>query len=189
LDRLAVGAFRNDEGARFNMNENPHLTLVLGGARSGKSAYAEKLITAHSPPWTYIATAEVLDDEMRARVEAHRIRRGEEWRTLEAPQELTNAIAAAPRDCPLLIDCLTLWLSNRLLAGADFSADRAALVEALSLRAAPTVAVSSEVGLSIVPDNALARAFRDAAGELHQGVAKLAARVALVAAGYPIMVK
>lgn len=171
------------------MIENPHLTLVLGGARSGKSAYAESLVAAHPGPWTYIATAEMLDDEMRARVTAHRLRRGESWRTIEAAQALIGAIGEAPADRPLLVDCLTLWLSNRLLGGADLSSDRAALVRALLSRAAPTVTVSSEVGLSIVPDNALARSFRDAAGELHQSVARIAGRVALVVAGNPLIVK
>jgi adenosylcobinamide kinase/adenosylcobinamide-phosphate guanylyltransferase len=171
------------------MSENPHLTLVLGGARSGKSAYAENLVIAHPAPWTYIATAEILDGEMRARVDAHRARRGENWRTVEAAQMLVEAIAQAPIDRPLLIDCLTLWLSNRLLAEADLSRDRAALIDALSSRFAPTVAVSSEVGLSIVPDNALARSFRDAAGELHQAVSRIAGRVALIVAGNPLMVK
>jgi adenosylcobinamide kinase/adenosylcobinamide-phosphate guanylyltransferase len=171
------------------MNENPHLTLVLGGARSGKSAYAESLVTAHPGPWTYIATAQIFDDEMRSRIEAHRARRGDEWRTIEAPQMLAEAIAEAPGHRPLLVDCLTLWLSNRLLDGADLAADRAVLVSSLSRRAAPTTVVSSEVGLSIVPDNALARSFRDAAGELHQSVAKMAGRVVLTVAGYPIIAK
>ncbi|MGJ0425296.1 bifunctional adenosylcobinamide kinase/adenosylcobinamide-phosphate guanylyltransferase [Methylocystis sp.] len=171
------------------MSENPYLTLVLGGARSGKSAYAESLIVTHPSPWTYIATAEILDEEMRGRVDAHRARRGEEWRTVEAAQALVEAVREAPVDGPLLIDCLTLWLSNRLLGGADLSRDRAALVHALSFRSAPTVAVSSEVGLSIVPDNALARSFRDAAGELHQSVSRIAGRVALVVAGNPLIVK
>lgn len=171
------------------MNENAHLTLVLGGARSGKSAYAERLVTAHPGPWTFIATAQIFDDEMRTRVEAHRARRGEQWRTIEAPQALAQTISEAPGDQPLLVDCLTLWLSNRLLEGADLVADRGALVGALSLRAAPTVIVSSEVGLSIVPDNALARCFRDALGELHQAVAGIAGRVALTVAGYPVAVK
>jgi adenosylcobinamide kinase / adenosylcobinamide-phosphate guanylyltransferase len=171
------------------MSENSHLTLVLGGARSGKSAYAERLVKSHPGPWTYIATAQILDDEMRARIDAHQARRGEEWRTVEAAHELAEAIRNAPQDRPLLVDCLTLWLSNRLLAGADLARDRAVLIDALLLRAAPTVAVSSEVGLSIVPDNALARAFRDAAGELHQQVATIAGRVALVVAGCPVLVK
>ncbi|WP_330083222.1 bifunctional adenosylcobinamide kinase/adenosylcobinamide-phosphate guanylyltransferase [Methylocystis iwaonis] len=171
------------------MIENPHLTFVLGGARSGKSAYAESLVMAHPGPWTYIATAQAFDDEMRARIAAHQARRGGEWRTVEAPQNLPEAISAAPADLPLLIDCLAIWLSNRMFAEADLVADRAALVAALSARKAPTVVVSPEVGLSIVPENALARAFRDAAGLLHQEVARIAKDVALVVAGYPMKVK
>jgi adenosylcobinamide kinase / adenosylcobinamide-phosphate guanylyltransferase len=170
------------------MKANPHLTLVLGGARSGKSAYAEKLIAAHPAPWTYIATAQAFDAEMAARIAAHQARRGANWSTVEAPQELVQAVREAPK-APLLVDCLTLWLSNRLLAGADLAADRAALVKTLSQRRAPTVVVSSEVGLSIIPENVLARQFRDAAGELHQAVAGVAARVALTVAGYPLIVK
>lgn len=171
------------------MSENPHVTLVLGGARSGKSAYAESLVTVHPAPWNYIATAQGFDDEMRARIEAHRARRGAGWRTIEAPQALGEAILRAPKAQPLLVDCLTLWLSNRLLAGADLRADREALIAALRAREAPTVVVSSEVGLSIVPESAIARAFRDAAGESHQGVARIAGRVVLTVAGCPLLVK
>ena len=170
------------------MNENPELVFVLGGARSGKSAYAERLVTAHPAPWTYIATAQAFDDEMRERIDLHRARRGDGWRTVEAPHDLPDAIRAAPSG-PLLVDCLGLWLSNRLLAEADLAVDRAALVAALAARTTPTVVVSPEVGLSIVPENALARAFRDAAGLLHQEVAKIAAQVALVVAAYPVKVK
>jgi len=171
------------------MTENPHLTFVLGGARSGKSAYAERLILSHPSPWIYIATAEAFDDEMRDRIETHQARRGGEWRTIEAPQDLPRAIGAALADAPLLVDCLAIWLSNRMFVEADVVADRAALILALSKRRAPTVVVSPEVGLSIVPENALARAFRDAAGLLHQEVAKISAHVALVVAGYPVKVK
>jgi adenosylcobinamide kinase/adenosylcobinamide-phosphate guanylyltransferase len=171
------------------MSENAQLTLVLGGARSGKSAYAESLVSAHPAPWSYIATAQALDDEMRARINAHRARRGGNWRTIEAPHDLPRAILSAPAERPLLVDCLTLWLSNRLLAQADLAADREALLAALFSRAAPTVVVTCEVGLSIVPENALARAFRDAAGELHQGVARVSGRVALLVAGCPVAVK
>jgi len=171
------------------MIENPHLTFVLGGARSGKSAYAEGLIMAHPSPWFYIATAQAFDDEMRERIATHRARRGGDWRTIEAPQLLPEAISNAPADAPLMIDCLAIWLSNRMFAEADLVADRKALVAALLSRAAPTVVVSPEVGLSIVPENALARAFRDAAGLLHQDVARIAAHVALVVAGYPVKVK
>jgi adenosylcobinamide kinase / adenosylcobinamide-phosphate guanylyltransferase len=171
------------------MSENPHLTFILGGARSGKSAYAERLIMDHAPPWVYIATAQAFDDEMRARIETHRARRGGDWRTVEAPQALPEAISAMPADAPLLVDCLAIWLSNRMFVEADLVADRAALIAALMARAAPTVVVSPEVGLSIVPENALARAFRDAAGLLHQEVAKISRHVALVVAGYPMKVK
>ncbi len=171
------------------MTENPHLTFVLGGARSGKSAYAESLVMAHPPPWIYIATAQAFDEEMRARIDTHQARRGGDWRTIEAPQDLPDAIRAAPAGAPLLIDCLAIWLSNRMLSGSDVEADRAELLDALMARRAPTVVVSPEVGLSVVPENALARAFRDAAGELHQSVAAIAGRVALVVAGYPMMVK
>jgi adenosylcobinamide kinase / adenosylcobinamide-phosphate guanylyltransferase len=169
--------------------ENACLTFILGGARSGKSAYAERLIMAHSSPWIYIATAQPCDEEMRARIDAHQARRGDGWRTIEAPQSLPQAIAGAPLEAPLLVDCLAIWLSNRMFAEADLAADRAALVAALATRAAPTVVVSPEVGLSIVPENALARAFRDAAGVLHQEVARIAAHMALVVAGYPVKVK
>jgi adenosylcobinamide kinase/adenosylcobinamide-phosphate guanylyltransferase len=171
------------------MSELHRLTLVLGGARSGKSAFAEGLVTALPAPWSYIATAQALDDEMRRRIAAHRARRGANWLTIEAPQQLPDALRGAPGERPLLVDCLTLWLSNRLLAGADLRADRDALLTALAQRSAPTVMVSSEVGLSIVPDNALARAFRDAAGELHQAAAKAADRVYLVVAGCPLVAK
>ncbi|HEY8064301.1 MAG TPA: bifunctional adenosylcobinamide kinase/adenosylcobinamide-phosphate guanylyltransferase [Methylosinus sp.] len=171
------------------MSENPHLTFVLGGARSGKSAFAEGLVTAEPGPWSYIATAQAFDDEMRARIAAHRERRDGDWRTIEAPQQLAEAALAAPAEQPMLVDCLTLWLSNRLLADADLHADREALLAALAERRAPTVLVSSEVGLSIVPENALARRFRDAAGALHQALARQAGRVYLVVAGYPLTVK
>lgn len=174
---------------RSPMTENPHLTFILGGARSGKSAYAETLIMAHPTPWTYLATAQAFDAEMRERIDAHKARRGEGWRTIEAPQDLPDAILDTPAQAPLLVDCLAIWLTNRMLAGSDIEADRAALLGALSARAAPTVVVSPEVGLSIVPENALARAFRDAAGVMHQEVAKISAHVALVVAGYPVKVK
>ena len=171
------------------MTENPHLTLILGGARSGKSAYAEGLVMAYSGPWIYIATAQAFDDEMRARISMHQSRRGGGWRTIEAPQELPDAIRNARGDAPLLVDCLAIWLSNRMHVNADLAADRAALLAALTARTAPTIVVSPEVGLSIVPENALARAFRDAAGLMHQEVAQIAAHVALIVAGYPVKVK
>jgi adenosylcobinamide kinase/adenosylcobinamide-phosphate guanylyltransferase len=171
------------------MPVNPQLSLVLGGARSGKSAFAESLIAASPPPWIYLATAEAMDEEMTERIEKHRARRDARWRTIEAPHRLAEALTEAPGDAPLLIDCLSLWLSNRLLAKADLNVETEALVAALAARKALTVAVSSEVGLTVVPQNALARAFRDAAGELHQAVARVAASVTLTIAGCPLKVK
>jgi adenosylcobinamide kinase / adenosylcobinamide-phosphate guanylyltransferase len=171
------------------MSENPFVTLVLGGARSGKSAYAERRIESHPAPWTYIATAQAFDAEMGARIDAHRERRGAGWVTIEAPHDLARAISGAPPDRPLLVDCLTLWLSNLLLAGSDPTIERGRVEACLRARVAPTLVVSSEVGLSIVPENALARAFRDAAGDLHQTIARLSGDVVLTVAGYPLTVK
>ncbi len=164
------------------------LTFVLGGARSGKSRYAEGLFTAAPGPWTYIATAQAFDPEMRARIAQHRGERVPGWHTIEAPVEMPAALARAGA-APVLVDCLTLWLSNLMLGSLDLPAAVAALLAALDGRTAPTVLVSNEVGLGIVPDNALARAFRDEAGRLHQQVAARVDRVVLVVAGLPLMVK
>jgi len=170
-------------------NVCPHLTLVLGGARSGKSRYAESLITAHPPPWVYVATAEALDDEMRARIADHRARRGADWRVVEAPRDLAGALMGLGEGGAVLVDCLTLWLSNRMLADADLESESTRLQTALADIAAPVVLVSNEVGFGIVPDNALARRFRDAQGWLNQRMAAVAARVVLMVAGLPLVVK
>jgi len=154
------------------------LTLVLGGARSGKSRYAESLITALPPPWTYLATAEAGDAA----------RRGLAWKTLEAPRDLAGAFAAHA-GTPLLVDCLTLWLSNALLAGADIDAEIERLDSAVARAAAPVVLVANEVGFGIVPDTALGRRFRDAQGMLNQRIAARANRVLLVVAGLPLTIK
>jgi adenosylcobinamide kinase/adenosylcobinamide-phosphate guanylyltransferase len=164
------------------------LTLVLGGARSGKSKYAEALITALPPPWVYVATAEALDAEMTERIAVHRARRGDDWQTIEAPHDLAGALAA-PAGTPVLVDCLTLWLSNRMLAQANVDAETDRLEEALDRRASPLVLVSNEVGSGIVPDNALARRFRDLQGRLNQRMAARADRVVLMVAGLPLTVK
>ena len=160
------------------------ITFVLGGARSGKSRYAEALIAAQPPPWRYVATAQAFDDEMRARIAEHRARRDAQWDTVEAPLDLPGALAVA---APVLVDCLTLWTTNLLLA--ERALDWPALLAALDARTAATVLVSNEVGLGIVPDNALARRFRDMAGLLHQQVAARADRVVLMVAGIPMGVK
>jgi adenosylcobinamide kinase/adenosylcobinamide-phosphate guanylyltransferase len=165
------------------------LTLVLGGARSGKSRHAECLITACPPPWVYVATAEPLDAEMRARIAEHRARRGADWRIIEAPRDLAGALEKHSAGGAVLVDCLTLWLSNLMLADADIEADTARLEAALAGMAGSVVLVSNEVGLGIVPDNALARRFRDAQGRLNQRMAARADRVVLMVAGLPLVVK
>ena len=164
-------------------------TLVLGGARSGKSRYAESLITALPPPWIYLATAEARDAEMAERIARHRAERGERWETIEVPHHLAQAVTTAPPTNPLLIDCLTLWLSNRVLAEADIASETRELEWALDRRAEPVVLVSNEVGSGIVPDNALARRFRDLQGQLNQSIAARADRVVLLVAGLPLIVK
>lgn len=167
----------------------PPLTLVLGGARSGKSAYAEALL-ADCPEAVYLATAEAGDGEMAERIRRHQDRRGAAWTTVEEPLDLTGALALHCRaGRPLLVDCLTLWLSNVLLAGGDPAEAIDRLVAGLPGMPGPLVMVANEVGLGIVPGNALARAFRDHAGRLNQRVAACAARVVFVAAGLPLILK
>jgi adenosylcobinamide kinase / adenosylcobinamide-phosphate guanylyltransferase len=165
----------------------PHLTLILGGARSGKSRQAEALVMRHPAPWTYIATAEALDDEMRHRIALHRSSRGDGWRLLEAPVHLDVAVRSA--NGPILIDCLTLWISNLMQRSSSIADAATALEAALATRDAPAVVVSNEVGLGIVPDNPLARRFRDQAGWLNQRMAAMADSVLLVVAGLPVRCK
>lgn len=162
---------------------------MLGGARSGKSRHAEALVTACPAPWLYLATGQALDDEMQARITEHRARRGTGWRTKETPLDLAAALDAAPEGWPVLVDCLTLWLTNVMLAGRDTDADAARLAETLARPRGPWVVVANEVGLGIVPDNALGRRFRDAAGWLNQRVAAAADAVVLTVAGLPLQVK
>jgi adenosylcobinamide kinase/adenosylcobinamide-phosphate guanylyltransferase len=164
------------------------LTLVLGGARSGKSRYAESLITAAQPPWTYIATAEAGDEEMVARINMHRERRGSCWRTIEAPREITPALAECETSS-VLVDCLTLWLSNLMLAHADIDREIGRLEEALLAMKVPVVLVANEVGLGIVPERPLGRQFRDWQGVLNQRMAAQSNRVILMVAGLPLVVK
>lgn len=167
----------------------PALSLVIGGARSGKSAFAEHLVTATARPRRYIATAEAWDDEMRTRIARHQTDRGARWTTIEAPLDLAPALAAARPDEAVLIDCATLWLTNHLLADHDLDAETATLLAALAACAAPVVIVSNETGWGIVPDNALARRFRDAQGRLNQRLAAEAALVVTVIAGLPLALK
>ncbi|NEX47550.1 bifunctional adenosylcobinamide kinase/adenosylcobinamide-phosphate guanylyltransferase [Rhodobacter sp. ETT8] len=167
----------------------PALTLVIGGARSGKSRLAERLVTATGRPRCYIATAQAFDAEMQARIDQHRTDRGPDWQTLEAPTDIATALAACDPGSAILIDCATLWLSNHLLAGHDLDAAGTTLVQALTTHAAPIVIVSNEVGWGIVPENALARQFRDAQGRLNQQIAARAGSVIGVMAGLPFALK
>ncbi len=165
-----------------------NLHFVLGGARSGKSRHAEALIEAHPSPWIYIATAQAFDDEMRARIAEHRARRSDHWQTTDAPLDLPQALRDSG-EYPVLIDCLTLWVTNLLLGDHDMELAFGNLLVALRTRTALTVLVANETGLGIVPDNALARRFRDAAGVLNQRVASLADRVDFMVAGIAMQVK
>lgn len=171
------------------MPERGHLTFLLGGARSGKSSHAEQLATSFPSPWAYIATAQAYDEEMTDRIATHRSRRGEGWETIDAPLDLAEAIARVPDGRPLLVDCLTLWLSNHMLAEHDVEHECELLEAQLSKPRGPWFVVSNEVGLGIVPDNALARRFRDAAGRLNQQIAARADRVLFMVAGLPMQVK
>lgn len=166
----------------------PPSTLVLGGARSGKSAYAESLLAGR--PALYVATGQALDDEMAERIRRHAARRGPHWTTIEEPLDLARCLDhhLSP-DRPLLVDCLTLWISNLMHAGRDVAAEGERLAEVLAHPAGPVVLVSNEVGLGLVPDNRLARDFRDHQGRLNQRLAQVCRRVVFVAAGLPLTLK
>lgn len=176
-------------------------TLILGGARSGKTAHALRLCEAAQQEYGldpyYIATAQAFDDEMTDRINRHRLERGSAWTTVEAPLALAEAICnASTSDRVLLVDCLTLWLTNHLLSDPSGTASEAvilketeALLDAFRDASGPVIVVSNEVGFGIVPENKLARRFRDEAGRLNQRVAEVASRVELVAAGLPLILK
>jgi adenosylcobinamide kinase / adenosylcobinamide-phosphate guanylyltransferase len=165
------------------------IILITGGARSGKSTRAEARVRAFAGRPVYIATAEALDGEMRERIAKHRARRDSEWLEREAPLELVAALLETDGGGARLVDCLTLWLSNLMHAERDWEKEAKLLVDALSRQKSPVVLVTNEVGLGIVPDNALARRFRDAAGILNQMVARAADEVEFVVAGLPMRVK
>jgi adenosylcobinamide kinase / adenosylcobinamide-phosphate guanylyltransferase len=164
--------------------------LVLGGARSGKSRYAETRIRAAGGPCVYIATAQAFDDEMAERIAHHREDRGPDWRTVEAPIDLPQAISAERgTGTAVLVDCLTLWATNLLLGEKDIAEATARLLSALRSHASPIALVSNEVGLGIVPDNPLSRRFRDVAGRMNQAVAAEVDEVQFIAAGLPLALK
>ena len=167
----------------------PHL-LVIGGARSGKSRYAQQRAEATGLRRIFIATAQVFDAEMRDRIDRHRDDRGPDWETVECPLGLAEAVTAhAARDAVLLVDCLTLWTSNLILSDADCFAATTRLVAALDRARGQVILVTNEVGLGIVPDNALARRFRDEAGIVNQRVAAAVPEVQLLTAGIALRLK
>ncbi|MCI5076242.1 bifunctional adenosylcobinamide kinase/adenosylcobinamide-phosphate guanylyltransferase [Oricola sp.] len=166
------------------------VTLVLGGARSGKSAFGERMVAESGLTPLYLATSRAYDDEMRDRIRHHVARRGPDWTTVEEPDDLEGAIAReAQPGRAVLVDCLTLWITNLMMADADIAARSTGLCATLRATTTPVVLISNEVGLGIVPDNAMARAFRDHAGRLHQEIAALADEVYFVAAGLPLKMK
>ena len=168
----------------------PAVSLILGGARSGKSAYAEGLVTSQPGAWVYLATAEAGDAEMRTRIDHHRARRGPGWLTVEEPLELAAALSReAAGERAVLVDCLTLWLANLMAAERDLEVETEMLLTFLAAPRGPVVLVSNEVGLGIVPDTPLGRRFRDHAGRLNQQVAAQAQSVIFMAAGLPLRLK
>ncbi|MEP2030831.1 MAG: bifunctional adenosylcobinamide kinase/adenosylcobinamide-phosphate guanylyltransferase [Paracoccaceae bacterium] len=170
-------------------NSLPKLALVLGGAASGKSTYAEGLVQSYSLSKTYIATARVLDAETDAKVQKHKVDRGHDWTTIEEPVDLPAALAKVPARDSALIDCATMWLTNNMLDGNDIVEAQAGFLKAMSSCPAPIVIVSNEVGHGIVPTNQLARQFREAQGRLNAGLAGAADLVVFVTAGLPQVLK
>lgn len=167
----------------------PQLTLVLGGAASGKSAWAERLAEKAHSQRIYLATAEARDTEMRARVAQHRARRGSGWRTVEAGRDLAGALNAVAHGGVVLVDCATMWLSGLLETAKPLAPALADLRRAIQTCAAPVIMVSNELGQGIVPENALARRFRQQHGEMNQQLARNAGLVVLIAAGLPLVLK
>jgi adenosylcobinamide kinase/adenosylcobinamide-phosphate guanylyltransferase len=164
------------------------VTLALGGARSGKSRFAEELAERSGPLRTYIATAEAFDGEMQSRIDKHRARRGEGWQTIEAPLALSETLAACGSPV-VLVDCLTLWISNLMFRDRDVASEINLLCAALERASGHVILVSNEVGMGIVPENALSRGFRDMQGLANQKVAAVADAVYFVAAGLPLTLK
>ena len=175
--------------AQSNTAGRMRLTLVLGGARSGKSRHAQILAMATPPPWIYVATAQALDEEMEERIAKHKAARGEGWSTIEEPIELARAVADAPESAPLVVDCVTLWLSNMMLGQHDVETAVTRFIKCLDGRRAPTFVVSSEVGGGLVPETPLGRAFRDKAGLINQHLAVSAHQVLYMVAGLAMPLK
>ncbi|MTH96329.1 bifunctional adenosylcobinamide kinase/adenosylcobinamide-phosphate guanylyltransferase [Roseibium sp. RKSG952] len=169
--------------------QNPGI-LVVGGARSGKSQFAERLAIKSGLPRVYVATCEAYDDEMRARIDRHQRDRDHYWDTIEEQIDLVGVLAReAAADRVLLVDCLTLWLSNLMMQERDLELESERLCAAVADLKGPCVFVSNEVGMGIVPDNRLSRSFRDAQGRLNQDIGHICGKVVFVASGQPILLK
>jgi len=181
-------------GEKDRFRNSPQVIFILGGARSGKSRYAQKIAKAFKGKKLFVATAQALDEEMAGRIENHKKQRGGMWETREEPIEIVQVVSEMQSNYGvILIDCLTLWVSNLLMAFED---DRErvencikGLIDRLTNIKTTVILVSNEVGSGIVPENRLARSFRDLAGLLNQGVAQVADRVVLMVAGIPVVVK
>ncbi|CUX16070.1 bifunctional adenosylcobinamide kinase/adenosylcobinamide-phosphate guanylyltransferase [Agrobacterium fabrum] len=172
------------------MTDKNRSVFILGGARSGKSRFAEELAGKAGGCLHYLATGRAWDDEMRDRISHHQERRGGEWTTHEAPVDIATVLQRLDSpDSVILIDCLTLWLTNLMMENADMETAFAELEAAIVSTRAKLILVSNEVGLGIVPENRMAREFRDHAGRLHQRVAAIAGEVYFVAAGLPLKMK
>jgi adenosylcobinamide kinase/adenosylcobinamide-phosphate guanylyltransferase len=165
------------------------VTFILGGAASGKSVFAEKLTEKHSDSRIYLATSHIFDTETQVKIDTHIARRGTGWTLIEAPLALAPALRGLQSGQICLLDCATMWLANHLLAGSDLAAEQAGLLAAIAACPASLVIVSNEVGQGIVPDNALARRFREAQGRLNIALAAAAETAVLVTAGLPLVLK
>ena len=171
------------------MAELPKLTFVLGGASSGNSAFAEGLVVATGAPRVYVATSQIYDDEMAAKVSDHVAARGNDWHTIEEPLDMAKALSQVADDQVVLLDCASMWLTNHMMAEHDLAVETEALIGALAACKGRVVVVSNEVGMGIVPDNALARRFRIAQGKLNQRLAAAADLAVFVIAGLPQVLK
>lgn len=187
--RIAAVLSQADDAGKGLATVLPKLTLVLGGASSGKTGFAERLVLEHGQAPVYLASAQVYDDEMRAKVKAHRDSRSERWRTAECPMDVAKVLGTFDEGETVLFDCATLWLSNQMLAENDVEAETAALLAAMGACRANIVVVSNEVGQGIVPEHKLGRRFRDAQGKLNQNIAAQADLAVLVVAGLPMVLK
>lgn len=169
--------------------QHPKLSLILGGAASGKSSFAEKLVTQTGLPRSYLATAQAFDDDMREKIKLHQQDRGQNWATTEVPIDLPEALEAQPKDNIILIDCLTLWLTNLMLADHDCDKAAQALFSAIQTRNTPVIAVSNEVGHSVIPETSLGRRFQRLQGRLNAQMAAEADLAVMVIAGLPQVLK